>query len=56
MHIDVVLRASVSSAQNGGLPVKLAPKVFYIIMNTLARRKALSESYATFRAKMWKLP
>jgi hypothetical protein len=45
-HINVVLCASVSPAQDGRLPVKSAPKVFDYTVDTLARRKALSESYA----------
>jgi hypothetical protein len=45
MHINAVLCALVPSGQIGGL-VKLEPKVFDFIMDTLARRKALSESYA----------
>jgi hypothetical protein len=46
MHIHTVLCTSVPSAQNGRLPMKLAPKVFNLTMDTLARRKALSQSYA----------
>jgi hypothetical protein len=34
MHIKAVLCASVPSAQNGGLLVKLAPKVFNFAMDT----------------------
>jgi hypothetical protein len=34
MHINVVLCASVPSAQNGGLPNKLVPKVVNFIMDT----------------------
>jgi hypothetical protein len=33
-HIDTVLCASVPSAQNDGLPVKLAPRVFDSTMDT----------------------
>ena len=44
-HINAVLWASVPSAQNDGLLVKLVPKVFDFTMDTLAHRKALSESY-----------
>jgi hypothetical protein len=44
-HINAVLCTSVPSAQNGGLPVKLAPKVFDLLWTPLARRKALSETY-----------
>ena len=38
------MRFGAIHAQNGGLPVKLAPKVFDFTMDTLARREALSES------------
>ena len=34
-HINAVLCALVPSAQIGGLPVKLAPKVFDFTMDTL---------------------
>ena len=33
-HINAVLCTSVPSAQNGGLPVELAPKVFDFTMDT----------------------
>jgi hypothetical protein len=44
-HINAVLCASVPSAQNGRLPMKLAPKVSTSLWTPLACRKALSESY-----------
>jgi hypothetical protein len=43
-HINVVVCASVPSAQNDGLTVKLAPKVSDFTMDTLARWKVPNES------------
>ena len=40
---------SMPSAHIGGVPVNLVPKVFDFFMASLARRKALSESYATYK-------
>ena len=47
-HINTVLCVLVPFAQNGGFSVKLALKIFDFTTNTLAYRKALSESYATY--------
>jgi hypothetical protein len=40
MHIHAVLCASVLSAQNGGLAVKLAPKVFDFTIETSSPESA----------------
>jgi hypothetical protein len=41
MHINMVLMPSVPPAQNGGLRVKLAPKVFDFIMDTPSLLKSV---------------
>ena len=53
-HINSVLCAPMPSTQNGRLPMKLVPKVLDFIMDTPARWKALSESYAMHVISCWK--
>jgi hypothetical protein len=52
-HINVVLFSPVPSAQNGGLPVKLTPKVFNFTMDTPSAGKRLVRAMecTQFRAK-----